>query len=164
MRWIVAILGLLGLLHFTTYRIVKAIQFDRQAEGYLKRAADANTIDLAQTQLEIAVGNLRGKGDTTGYTSILWRTPDEDVGYWWSNLTAALQELEDIPEEATPLERSNLLMKLRETLLDDTGEGTKVTVPPGISIYPYNKGWCIYGCIVIMLTLIGWVWVLIEDL
>ncbi len=33
---------------------------------------------------------------TSGYTSILWQTPDEDIGFWYTNLKASQQELQNL--------------------------------------------------------------------
>lgn len=57
---------------------------------------------------------------------------------------------------ATQLERSNLLMKLRETLLDQ-GENGKivVTFPEGISIYPNNIAMFLFGCLSVIPAGVG---------
>jgi hypothetical protein len=65
--------------------------------------------------------------------------PDEDIGYWYNNLLAAKNELDSLPTEATPLEKTNVLMKLRETLTDSGQQGKSALVcPAGISRCPYN--------------------------
>ena len=138
-----AIFTLLFLI-WTGARIINAIQFNRNCEGYLKRAADANTIKLAEQNLKEALNYAEKNTLTSGYTSILWRTPDEDVGFWYQNLKAALTELETLSPEVTPLERSNMLIKLRETLVDH-GQSTTVTVPPGISVFPANILYAVLG-------------------
>ena len=125
-------------------RIVNGIQFEQEIGGYLKRAADANTIPLAADNLQTALSGIQKRGLTKGYTSLLWRTPDEDVGFWHTNLTSALHELNSTEKNATQLEKTNVLMKLRETLLDE-GEKTHVTVPNGASIYPKNTGYAWWG-------------------
>jgi|SRR3989338_9631481 len=125
-------------------RIVNGIQFEQEIGGYLKRAADANTIPLAADNLQTALSGIQKRGLTKGYTSLLWRTPDEDVGFWHINLTSAIYELNSIQKNATQLEKTNVLMKLRETLLDE-GENTHVTVPKGASIYPKNKDYAWWG-------------------
>ena len=147
MKWIVAVIGLLICLLWGGCRIVEDIQFDRGAEGYLKRAADANTVELAEQNLAVAVKFLEENNITSGYTSILWRTPDEDVGFWHKNLTSALQELRSVKPEASQLEKTNVLMKLRETLLDQGESGTKITVPSGISIFPDNKSYALMALV-----------------
>lgn len=134
-------------------RFVNLVQFDQNVGGYLKRAADANTIELAKENLSVALKSIKESGMTQGYTSLLWRTPDEDVGFWFQNLSASLKELESARPEATQLEKSNLLIKLRETLLDSGKQGgVEVTAPDGISIYPRNTLYALWGWLSIILT------------
>jgi hypothetical protein len=74
---------------------------------------------------------------TTGIVSLFLQQPKNDVKFWYTNIKASYDELSSLSEDATPLEKSNMLMKLRETLVDQ-GESTSVTCPNGISIYPFN--------------------------
>src|SRR3989338_6873630 len=139
----------LPFLGWATTRVVQDILFDRNVEGRLKRAADANTIELAEKELATAISYLEQTEMTSGYTSIFWRTPDEDIGFWYQNLKASLDELHKVSKEATQLEKSNILIKLRETLVDH-GQSLKVTVPQGASIFPSNMGylwWSIAGIV-----------------
>ncbi len=139
---------------YLVFRFVADIHFEQNCEGHLKRAADANTIELATQEMKFAVAYLEKEGLTQGYTSVLYKTPDEDIGFWYSNLKASLQELESInPKTATPLERSNVLMKLRETLLDQ-GEKTDVTFPAAIYLYP-NNGIYSFWIILTLIFLVG---------
>ena len=134
-------------------RIVESIQFDQNVEGYLKRAADANTVELARENLTIAVKYLEDKNFTSGYTSILWRTPDEDIGFWYKNLRDALDELHAVRVDASQLEKTNVLMKLRETLLDGGHGGeTEVTAPAGMSVYPNNAFYAWWGTLSFLLA------------
>lgn len=114
------------------------IVFNVNCSGHLKRAADANTIEIAKTELDIALEYLEQEGLTEGYTSVLYKTPDEDISFWYSNLKAASVELGNISADASTLETSNALMKLRETLLDKGEKSEHITAPAGISRYPYN--------------------------
>lgn len=124
------------------YAVVDAVQFDRNCEGHLKRAADANSIEMAQAELQIAIDYIEAEDLDTGYTSIFYTTPDEDMGYWANNLREANNELKDMisADTSSNLEKSNMLIKLRETLLDHKGgdSGDQVTVPGGVSRYPNN--------------------------
>lgn len=120
-------------------RGIQTIQFQQECGGYVKRAADANTVPMAEQELARVVLYLEEKNLTEGYTSVFYRTPNEDVGFWYRNLKSALEELRKIQPDATQLETSNVLIKLRETLLDRDDEKTSVTVPAGIEVYPYNK-------------------------
>ena len=61
-------------------------------------------------------------------------------------MTESYEELDKLPETATSLEKTNVLMKLRETLTDESEDGTEVTVPNGISIYPNNVCLFLVGC------------------
>jgi len=156
LKWFVVLFGLVLFLAFCSVRIVAEIQFDRNCEGYLKRAADANSIELAKSQLEIALKYIEKSNLTEGYTSILWNTPDEDISFWYKNVSTAYNELVLIKSDATSLEKSNMLMKLRETLLDNGSEGkTKVTYPDGISVYPFNMFVALWGWVSTMMVSIG---------
>lgn len=137
------VIGISMFFGWAGYRTVAVINFNRHCEGFLKNAADANSIEQAEERLAIAVKYIQDHNlDDDGHTSILWNTPDADVGFWANNLNDALVELQELSPESTPLEKSNLLMKLRETILDDGGSGVSVTSPEGIEIYPNNVGLC----------------------
>ncbi|MBI4779069.1 hypothetical protein HY797_01285 [Candidatus Falkowbacteria bacterium] len=121
------------------YRIFAYIKFDLECGDYLKTAARAEMVELAKEQLEIAVTYMEEKGLTDGYTSVLWETPNEDVGFWYANISSRLQELKDLPLDATSAEKSDMLMRLKKTLLFDASSCcSSVIIPWGISVYPYN--------------------------
>jgi len=148
-------IGLVLFIAWGTFRTVANIQFDRKCGGYLKRASDANTIEIAKRELQRAVSYAEKEELTQGYTNILWQTPKEDIGFWFGNIKASLEELNQISSDATKLERTNVLMKLRETLLDQSDTGLKVTVPPGISIFPYNVVFCFWAWLSAIIGIIG---------
>jgi len=112
-------------------QLIIGINWGIDVTDRLKRAAVANTIELATQELQAVISYLEKEGITLGYTSVLYNTPDEDVGYWYQNLKGSLEELQKVSSQTTQLERTNILMKLRETILDDEAEGTKVTQPVG---------------------------------
>lgn len=120
------------------YLIVAGISFDINCGDYLKRAADANTVELAVKELETALNYIETNNLTDGYTSVIYKSPDEDLGFWYTNIKSAYEELKSIPDNATMMEKSNALMKLRETLLDNGEKGEHLTIPPGIAVYPNN--------------------------
>ncbi len=128
-------------LYWAGLRVVRAYEFSINCEGYLKRAADSNTIELAIMELDTAIAYMEEKGLTEGIVSIFLKQPQNDIAFWYQNLVASRQELLSINPDAGQLEKSNILMKLRETLLD-TGV---VTYPEGISIYPNNLIYFIWG-------------------
>jgi hypothetical protein len=137
--FLIAIVSSIALLTTAVIAIVFSVQFGRNCEGYLERAGNANSIDIARTELKVALDFLEKENLTTGYTSIMYTTPNEDIGFWYNNLKSAYNQLNSIDSDSiSNLEESNILIKLRETLMD-TNEGTyHVTVPDGISRYPNN--------------------------
>jgi len=132
---------------WATIRIVKYLDFNLNCEAYLKRAADANTVELAKGELAKAIDYAEKNNLTEGIVSIFLKNPANDIGFWYNNIKSAHYELDNLPEEASPLEKTNVLMKLRESLTDrGNNGGTKVIYPTGISIHPGNVlyfWWCI---------------------
>lgn len=76
-------------------------------------------------------------GLTSGYTSIIYKTENDNIGFWYENLKVCQKELAETKGNST-LENTNVLMKLRESLTDNSGKGTQLTIPTGISRYPNN--------------------------
>ena len=136
------IIALIISLIVPTICIVRSVQFDQECGGYLKQAADANTPELALERLNKALNYIEDNDLTTGYTSVLWRTEDENLEFWYTNLKATQKELEACMDKEQ-LEKTNVLMKVRETLTDEGEKGTNLTIPPGISKYPANTLLCI---------------------
>ncbi|HLO43889.1 MAG TPA: hypothetical protein VK175_06115 [Leadbetterella sp.] len=122
---------------------MQAIRLKQECTGFLKRAADANTVETAKVELRRALSYLEMNDMTKGYTSVLWKTADEDVGFWYENLKASELELMKVREDSPSMEKTNLLMKLRETLLDSGEKGDELTVPKGLSRFPSNGLWCV---------------------
>lgn len=130
---IAAALGIFGV------AIVKKVTLTQNVTGYLKHAADANTIPLAYQELSKVIDYLEANGLTEGYTSIFYKTPEDDIGFWYKNLKASQSELQNL-KPTSALERTNVLMKLRETLTD-SGKKNRVTYPSGLQLFPHNQLW-----------------------
>ena len=142
-------------------RTVKAVEFKLNCEQYLKRAADANIVETAKEELGKAISYAEANNLTEGVVSIFLHQPKNDIGYWYKNMTEAYSELENLPENATSLEKTNVLMKLRESLTDDTESGISVTIPEGISIYPNNASYLWWGLVSGIACCIYWCCVLV---
>ncbi len=153
---VLPILFTLAFVAFLVWRIGCAIQFDINCTGHLKRAADANTVELAKTELKTAIAYLDANNLKTGNTGIIFEHPSCDIEFWYGNLTASLAELESIDADTPLLTRTNALIKLRETLVDH-GAGTTVTEPAGISIYPLNKKAAIVGWTIGVVMCLAWI-------
>jgi hypothetical protein len=139
MRQIVFSVCVTTLFVLVTLRIVFGVGFSLGCSQYLKRASDANTIELAKANLNVAIKYAEMANLTNGIVSIFLQQPENDIGFWYSNLIASRDELSRVTTNTSQMEKSNLLMKLRETLTDNGKEGTQITCPNGISVYPYNK-------------------------
>lgn len=163
MRKVLALLFSIIFVSVAVVEIVLKVQYTQDIGGHLKRAGDANSVEMAKQELKVALANMESRGLTSGYTSVLWKTPDEDIGFWYNNIRTSYVELDSLPANASALERSNMLIKLRETLLDQGSEGTKVTDPDGISRFPHNRLFALWLGISFALTMIGWVSVYRED-
>ena len=134
---------------------VKTIQFDQDCAGYLKQAADANTAAIALDRVTKALDYIERNRLTKGYTSVLWTTEDENIGFWYENVKACKSELEACLN-SSQLEQTNVLMKVRESLMD----GKELTIPNGISRYPNNAVWMIFGWLSSLLIVGGIIWIL----
>jgi len=145
---------ILPLVLFVIGRIAVGIGFTQDVGGRLKRAADANSIALAETELQAALEGMASRGCTAGRSHIIWYTPACDVGFWHGNIEDAAAELKAFPEDADALTISNQLMKLRETLLDD-GTTVSVTLPPNIAIFPSQAAWGGSALCLILLAILG---------
>ncbi len=120
------------------FSIVCKIQFEQNCKGYLRRAADANTVTLAKQELDRALSYLESKQLTTGSTHTLYSTPECDIEFWYTNLKSGFNELDSIPSGADKLTTSTQLLKLHETIVN-CGEHERVTVPANIYVYPFQS-------------------------
>lgn len=153
------ILGLIltiPLLFLGGVRLYRSICFEIECGGHLKRAADANSVELAIQELTTSLKYCESHHMIEGYTSVLYNSPSEDVGFWYSNLKVSLDNLKKLDPKASSLETSTTLLKLRQTLLDHTGEGgEKPTIPAGISVFPANRDWMFITIATIISALLG---------
>ena len=121
--------------------IYNSIVFSQNCGGYLKQAADANSVELAIERLDKAIYYIETNGLTDGYTSVLWRTEKDNIGFWYTNINACRTELENC-RESSQLEQTNVLLKVRESLTNTSDGNVVLNVPNGISRYPHNL---VYG-------------------
>lgn len=144
-----------------TVTIVKSIQFNQNCKGYLKQTADANSVELALDRLNKAIDYVESNNLTSGYTSIIYRTEDENIEFWYNNLLTCKQELTECIE-SSQFEKTNVLMKVRESLTDQAEEGTVITYPSGLSRYPNNKMFAFFNFFSLLIVLVGSCWFLLE--
>jgi hypothetical protein len=133
------------------------VEFNQNCKGYLKQAADANTIELAIDRLDKAIEYAESKNWTDGYTSILWKTEDDNIGFWYKNIKASREELEKALY-ASQMEQTNVLMKLRETLTESGEDGTYITYPCGLWKYPKNLEFALFSWFINLLLVGVWIY------
>lgn len=152
------------LLFLGGYYVVANIRFTTECGGHLKRAADANTVELAHKELAQALNYIRQHEMTEGSTGIFFSFPKNDVGFWYTNLSDSFSELDRVIKSSPQgkidqlgeVARSNTLIKLRETLLDHGTNGEEIiTLPTGIHIFPHNVGYFSSVVIGILLCVIS---------
>ncbi len=152
-------LGVICIIPFLVWAGIRIWQdqytFRTEVGGYMQNAANANTVDLATKEMERVVKYIENRYAQPGFTSVVYNTPEEDVGFWVSNMRASLDELKQVKPETTSLEKSNILIKLRETLTHRTKDSTEISVPTGISVYPHNFGFMIWGVLSSLLAIVG---------
>ena len=144
--------------------VVRNIQFKQNCSGYLKQAADANTPELALDCLNKALVYVEKNHLTYGYTSVMYNTEDENIEFWYTNLKACQKELKACID-GTQLEKSNVLMKVRESLTDEGEKGTKLTIPSGIAKFPLNLPFAILNVLstIVLGCIIGGAWLKFVD-
>lgn len=141
--------------------IAKTIKFNANCGDYLKLAADATNIEIAEKHLSKAISYLEEKNLTDGYTKIFVYQPINDIGIWYENLKNAQIQLQEMKaKEVTELEESNALMKLRETILNNDG---LVTHPLGISVANNFTSVFWFNCTSWLLFILGGVLFMVES-
>jgi hypothetical protein len=107
-------------------------QFQRACTDHFHRAAVANTIEMASQELEVGLKYLEAHDLTAGNTALFYETPEDDIGFWYQNLKTAEGVLQRVPKDASLLERTNVLLKLKESI---------VPPPSDIANYPNQRTW-----------------------
>lgn len=122
----------------------KSISYEKDVESHLEAAANAQTVEIATSELDIAIRNIEARGLTTGQTGILYNNQQNDIGFWYRNVKAARTTISELPTGADALTKSNTLMRMREGLQRHNGDGDSVIQPDNISLYP-NQWMAAFG-------------------
>lgn len=133
---------------------VRGIVFNQNCGGYLEQAANANSVELALERLNVAIEYVEEHNMTDGYTSVLWKTESDNIGYWYRNLKTCQEELE-ICVNSSQLEKTNVLLKVRESLTDEGKDGTELIIPNGISRYPNNALFGVLKWVSLLMFFVG---------
>ena len=137
------------------YGTYKAIVFDTQCKEYLSLAANANSIELAKTNLDKAIQYIEQNQLTSGNTAFFIKGPSTDLTSWYANLKACQKEVWTMDvKKGTVLEETNLLMKLRESLMS---EGL-IIIPENIALHPNQLQYMIgLGCSILFCAIMAFI-------
>jgi len=141
------------------YGVVQAYLFDLRCGDYLKLAADASSVKMADDFLAKSIDYLNRTGKISGNSAIIFKKPKHDVGIWYRQILAAKSLTEQMVakgDKATALENSNVLMKVRETLLDNGEHGQHLTLPVYISLVPNQLAYILLWWLLIPFGLLVW--------
>jgi len=141
-RWVAIATGfMIPFIVWGALRMYHATVFSLECGNNLARTAIAADIGMAKQELNVVLTYLEKQKLTDGFTSVLWEDSSQDLGFFYKNLKIAYDELEKVSPEASQLEKTNVLMKLRETVC----RKGQVIVPSEISIHPNNTAYFIFG-------------------
>lgn len=154
MKKIIALLLLVLCSVIALVRAMNNVEINQKCFDYLELAASASSPQIALIHLKKATKYLEQISLTSGYTSIIYKTRDENIGFWYNNLKQSEAQLEKVTAQTSAVEKSNLLSELRKTLLDQSNKDTILKTPPGLAVYPNNKLWVI-SIFVICITAVG---------
>lgn len=135
MKWLgyyfgIAVLGLVIIIGTSIGESVKGYQFENNCGIHLARAATAGSLEIAKSELDIGIKYLEDNKLTSGNTDILLKRTAYDIGYWYENIKAGRKDLDGL--DGTALEKSNALIRLKETLTHKDGT---LKAPNGVAIY-----------------------------
>lgn len=113
-------------------RLFFAFNFYYNCESHLVNAVSAESAKTANQELSKATNYLTTHNLTSGQISIFRNKPSNDIGLWYKNL-------------------NNSIINSKNTILRKNIFDIKVIHPSGISIYPHNTLFLIWG----VLSIIG---------
>jgi hypothetical protein len=148
-KWLIGVIITIGLVMAISSAIgciVLVDRFERQCEDHLRIATHTNSIETAIVEVDAAISYVEANHLTDGSTDVFLKTPSHDLSFWYQNLKTARQSLLAVPKTATEMEKSNVLLKLKETLS---------LVPSGISLYPHTLFWALTPLLGLALVTLG---------
>ncbi len=102
----------------------------------------------------MAVVYLEKRGLTKGYTSLFYKSEDENVGAWYAGVKKSLNSLKKVTKGTTEVGEEKILLQLRKKLTRPSLLGDKVIFPAGISVYPSNTLIFYWGMISFVICII----------
>lgn len=142
-------------------RIVKYNSLHFNCIQHLNKAYRANTIDSAKEELALGISYLETNNKVDGNTSIFVKQPRNDIEFFYNNLKSSYEDLSNLPENLSIIEKTQVLLQLKSILAYSNAYTTQVVVPSGIHLYPYNTLYFWISFTSFILMFIFWIWYLI---
>jgi hypothetical protein len=163
-RWephglVILLVAILAVAPFASWAITRGVlaQTYENNVGAPLRAADSTfSVDVAQAKLGLVITFLesRGVGEISGSTSLFVPSPDEDIGAWYVRLKGANNLLQSLDENSTQ-EQEDAAMMAMYRATSRPGHLHNVYVPEGISVYPNNWAYAMWGFISLPWAIVG---------
>jgi len=163
MKFVLAIVSLVAFLAWAAVRIYAGITFDINIDSYVAQAASSPSPQIAAEKLDAAVAGAVNAGLTKGNTGVFFTYPTNDVGFWYQRLVDSRAVLRGLAPNDTPLEISNTMMRVHESLTTHGKDGQSPISPEGISIAPHNVAFFWWGLLSFLAAVLflGW-WICTE--
>jgi len=122
--------------------IYESCEYQAGFSSYVERAAYGNSYETVAPSLDAAIAYLENNDLTEGFTSVLYKTADEDLAWYYQNLKEIRADLDRAGPDGfyLPAEKDLLFLNLKTRLLRSSGN---VAAPIGISRFPHNTAYCI---------------------
>lgn len=121
--------------------IIMAQNFEDTHGRLLRRAATAQTAEVALSSLDQALRGLEADGLTHGNTAFFRARRETDIGLWYQGLRSARTELQTALASSPASEASQqlALRRFHDRLAYGGPEGTVLIMPESIACHPWNR-------------------------
>ena len=133
--------------------IVKGIVFNRDCGAYLERASQAPTPDIARVSLDKALAYLNENHMTEGNTYIIIPSPNDTLEWLYSRVSQARKVLDEITVKSTPLEVSNVMIRMKDSISEQGESGEHVILPVHVALWPYQLFWIVVSSVMSLLAI-----------
>lgn len=156
--WKILLFSILFMLPFFGWwitRIVESVKFDNNCTYHINQAlGSSRSTDepkYAANEIDIAINYIDTHNLAYGVTSIVDKSSSEDLSIWHTSLTKKQTYLHELAEESPESITKYKDYVVARNLYSSGG----LSIPDGISVYPHNTLFCVWGWISGLLSIIG---------
>lgn len=134
-------------------RIIKKEIFDNNFTYHINQSMSGTDPSKSYEEFVSALLYLQSHNLTSGYTTIVIRSPSEDISIFYDGIFKKFQysqKLASLPPEE--------IKQYQEYVVNKNLATTQIKEPEGISIYPYNGiyfVWMLISILLLVLSIIG---------